>query len=589
MNNTTEILRLIMLALLLFVAGNLVAADQVVAQQTIPDTPAAKRFEQVLAILNEGDEEIRIRLIRENFDDSDNDVDQICSVAKRLQAQFGGVTFQQETINKKAAYGGVCLTEKGMMIVASVEIGGDSNLITDVTIRPNEPEEELKAFGDFIPILTDGKSARQARGIWHAEGYGYVLEVTGDELNVYSYSGNFGWQIEFYENLLFRPATDKAKAQATLHPLEPGYTLTKLDALPDACKKTKWSSTELFDAFADVMTTHYPFFKVRNVDWQARLKEQRPKVKDGMSESELFDAMAAMLKDLNDGHVSLIAEIDGKNRKADIGSTGTVQKLKIAFKDQDQIKSFGIFYSTFADGFKSKIETDVLKGKSNSECNEQLIWGRVDEKVGYICIASMYGYGAGGITQQVEALHAGMNKILTELADTEALIIDISMNSGGTDSISVELASHFADKRRLGFSKWPAAVKAYRNDRYVVPFSKTSKGGVTYTKPVYVLQNDFSASAAEIFTMCMRSFPHVTTVGQPTSGALSDILNKQLPNGWELGISNEVYVDHKGVCYEGPGVPPEVEMEVFGNDIMKHDHAALLKKIVMMALNKDGK
>jgi C-terminal processing protease CtpA/Prc len=58
--------------------------------------------------------------------------------------------------------------------------------------------------------------------------------------------------------------------------------------------------------------------------------------------------------------------------------------------------------------------------------------------------------------------------------------------------------------------------------------------------------------------MAMDVLPHVTLVGENSNGILSDVLNKALPNGWELGLSNEVYADHLGVVHEVTGVPPEV-------------------------------
>jgi C-terminal processing protease CtpA/Prc len=68
-------------------------------------------------------------------------------------------------------------------------------------------------------------------------------------------------------------------------------------------------------------------------------------------------------------------------------------------------------------------------------------------------------------------------------------------------------------------------------------------------------------SAAEIFSLAMMALPNVTRVGTPTYGILSDSLEKQLPNGWSLGLSNEVYVAADGNLYEGRGIPPNIEVK----------------------------
>jgi len=60
----------------------------------------------------------------------------------------------------------------------------------------------------------------------------------------------------------------------------------------------------------------------------------------------------------------------------------------------------------------------------------------------------------------------------------------------------------------------------------------------------------------------MRSLPHVTHLGEPTSGALSDRLDKGLPNDWEFTLSNEVYRDIDGNTFEVTGITPTVAVPV---------------------------
>ena len=50
---------------------------------------------------------------------------------------------------------------------------------------------------------------------------------------------------------------------------------------------------------------------------------------------------------------------------------------------------------------------------------------------------------------------------------------------------------------------------------------------------------------------------NVYRIGTPTGGALSDALEKELPNGWHFTISNEQYTDTQGKLYESTGIPPD--------------------------------
>ena len=557
------------------------------AAQEIPDSVGGKRLAQVLLTLNESDESKRESLINSNFEKDDEERAEVLKVAARLHQQLGKVEFRKVLRDEERYFEAICSAARTDDLIFGIELVGDDFLIGDVSIQPVDESTELEADGDFVLIVgEDGKTNPICRGVWEAKGYGYIIEVTETGLKAYNYSGEYGWEFEFAGNLLFKPGEKDNTSQMTFHPLQPGFRMTKLDALPKACEPRDWTAVQVFEAFSETMSVYYPFFEERNVDWQSRIEKHRSQVKNGMSERELFEVLSSMLSELYDGHVSFGAEIEGEWREANIGTRGTYKHLRDVFAAQDEIESFGGFMRIFKNRVLESIKTELMGGKAGVACKERLMWGRVHEQVGYLHIDAMHGFGSGGMSQQVEELHTGLNQILTELADTEALIIDVSLNPGGTDAISLEIASHFADRRRIGFSKWPATQQQYRNDRFVTPYSEQSDDAVMYTKPVYLVTNDYTASAAEIFTMCMRSFPHVVTVGKPTEGVLSDVLGKSLPNGWELGISNEVYVDHEGVCYEAKGIPPAIEMDVFADiDVENPRHVDTIKKVVRLALS----
>lgn len=416
--------------------------------------------------------------------------------------------------------------------------------------------------------------------MWQARGYGYVFVIDSDGMQQYSTCSAGAWRaaLEDLEELLYARRTPDA-IRVTPHALVPGYVLERLAALPDSCRKPLGSTPlDSFDAFAATMQDYYPFFELRGVDWPARRKKLRSALSEKTNDAELFAACSEMLAGLNDGHIALRAEVDGEQRSFHATRPDTFSRMRTAFDAQSEIKTFRVFRQKWIELFKKGVEEKILGGKAKFSCQRKIVWGHVSEKVGYIFLPGMGGFARGGLKADLAALHAGFDEVLTALADTEALIVDVSLNRGGMDVISVAIASHFADKRRLGFSKYPAVAKDLRLDRYVEPHA-----GTRYTKKVYVVTNGVTASAAEIFTMCMRAFPHVTTVGLPTAGALSDILEKELPNGWDFGMSNEVYLDHEGKCHEGPGIPPQIPMRIFApNKLEGLGHADAIRKIARM-------
>ena len=46
----------------------------------------------------------------------------------------------------------------------------------------------------------------------------------------------------------------------------------------------------------------------------------------------------------------------------------------------------------------------------------------------------------------------------------------------------------------------------------------------------------------------------------PTNGIFSYTLQKKLPNGWRYCLSYQVYFSSNRICYEGTGVPADIEL-----------------------------
>lgn len=61
--------------------------------------------------------------------------------------------------------------------------------------------------------------------------------------------------------------------------------------------------------------------------------------------------------------------------------------------------------------------------------------------------------------------------------------------------------------------------------------------------------------------MAMRELPTVELRGEPTSGELSDILSRNLPNGWVIGLTHERYLTPDGELFEMIRIPPDEQLE----------------------------
>ena len=70
-----------------------------------------------------------------------------------------------------------------------------------------------------------------------------------------------------------------------------------------------------FEALWRTFHRRYPFFAVRNVDWNRQYEIFRPQVSAKTSDKQLFNIFCRMLEPLNDGHVELKAKLGGGRKK----------------------------------------------------------------------------------------------------------------------------------------------------------------------------------------------------------------------------------------------------------------------------------
>jgi C-terminal processing protease CtpA/Prc len=83
---------------------------------------------------------------------------------------------------------------------------------------------------------------------------------------------------------------------------------------------------------------------------------------------------------------------------------------------------------------------------------------------------------------------------------------------------------------------------------------------------VVELIGPLTISAGETTTQAlMGRTPKVLKIGENTQGVFSDVLGRKLPNGWVFGLPNEVFRTAEGTTFDGPGIPPDVEVPVFSD------------------------
>lgn len=406
------------------------------------------------------------------------------------------------------------------------------------------------------------------QGHWEKRGYGKAITIDGYTITSYDFTTEscFLTDIDAVDDFEGLELTDENTA-FTLTEVAASFSekYYRLESLPGPC------STQVSDTPADIynhvwhtFNEYYAFFDERNVNWLTQLDATRDDVRMDMSSDELFDVLSTLIEPIDDQHVSLATP----TRSYDPGQPkGFLVKLQEEFDAQTEVADLESYVARELALWESNLESNYLDNEYDSAggpLENIFTWGTIGDDVGYLRIDLMILNFEQGIASQVEQVELILDTALQALADTQALVVDVRMNPGGTDAVSFAIANRFTDTQRLAVSKFARSVRGQEETQSVLlnPVDRPS-----YLNPVVLVTSALTTSGAEVFTLAMRSIPHVTHLGEQTNGALSDVLEKGLPNGWGFELANEVYLDSNGLGYEGAGIPPRLAVPVF-------DHSA---------------
>lgn len=398
-----------------------------------------------------------------------------------------------------------------------------------------------------------GMAPYQATGLdgyWRTDGYGYLLHFSGARFEAYEVSRRSCMRVvDGYlsgnripdlggEGLSLNASLEDG-GLALRNTMTQYFFARKVETLPALCQEGGTPKTDdpvtNFEVFWTYFDEHYAFFDLYGVDWRHVYEKYRPRVTASTSPDALYAIFAEMLAPLKDDHVVLIKDRKTVFSPVDLLSenSGALRRTMKALKniniEQPDIQVFG---------------------------NRELFFRRLNDETGYLLIDSMVGFGKSPEEEKAAAEEA-IDQALSAAAGVKILILDLRFNDGGWDGVSLALASRFADQKRLAYTK-----QAREGDGFTALQSVHIEpaGSQRFSGKVILLTSRFTVSAAEVFVLAMRTLPNVTLAGETTAGALSDMLERHLPNGWTVSLSNEVYTAADGKVYEHLGLSPEIEI-----------------------------
>jgi len=417
-------------------------------------------------------------------------------------------------------------------------------------------------------------------GVWEQIGFGRAINVTGESIDLYDFTRQTCLLVsnttqEEFANTLTIDSIDAETFVATEEEDVVKIVYSARAAIPAACLDerliTENGPVSTFEHTIHNFNDYYPFFELRGIlDWDERTENARAQVNSETTNEELLNTLIALISDLGDGHVSLSAGDDFEF--VPLNQDGKIEDVLVSgFQNQSEFTDFGGYvdaqFQRILDIRDSYFDPSSLE-RAGGENQDIFQWATIGNgAVGYLEINSMGGISEVSEENDLAASEDLMDRVLTALAHTEALIINVSVNGGGDLAITDAIASRFFTEKvtvssyeAIGYDDSSTPQRSPRVSRELTPTER-----ISYSRPIATISGPNTYSAAEHFLLLMRASKHpVCFIGERSDGILSAPLDKQLPTeGARLGLSNLFIYDHTGQAFEGLGVPVDIESTTF--------------------------
>lgn len=304
-----------------------------------------------------------------------------------------------------------------------------------------------------------------------------------------------------------------------------------------------------FNYFHNTFNEKYALFDIKNIDWDSIYNCYSVKISEKTTDDELFSILQEILSKLDDRH-SYIYRFN--------------QIYFSGFELQDlnylNLLSFDFRFKT--EDFSLKlIETKYLKKSFDKSLKvystlppigirNVFTTGWLNDSIAYLHMTEM--------SIKANEVHNSIVEFYDKYKNAKGFVVDIRDNIGGYSLPVKELAEIFMDKENV------YAISRLRNHDSTNAFKEPEYWKIKPNaerriskKPIALLINKNTQSAAELFTLMMKKAPNVKLIGSTTSGIFGDTQTGKLPNGWEYRLSVRKTNDANDIPLEGIGINPD--------------------------------
>lgn len=282
-----------------------------------------------------------------------------------------------------------------------------------------------------------------------------------------------------------------------------------------------------FDALWNIIDRQYCFLDHKGIDWDAVYAKYRPQVKPGINVLQLYTVCAAMLDELQDGHVNLTTPF----------ATSYYKK----------------WWSDYPQNYNERL-VDEYYLKFGGLTRGGFTYAILNDSIAYVRYPS-FAAGASDTT---------LDWMLMLLRDCKGMVFDIRDNGGGSIAAVETIVSRFIDRRICaGYIQHKTGPgHSDFSEPYAYYFDPVDpEKHFSWHKPVVVLTNRSTFSAANNFASVMRLLPQVTQMGDRTGGGCGMPFSSEIPCGWSVRFSSSPVYDAEMQLTEF-GVDPHIHVDL---------------------------
>jgi carboxyl-terminal processing protease len=274
---------------------------------------------------------------------------------------------------------------------------------------------------------------------------------------------------------------------------------------------------------------HYSLFHIKGTNWDSLYKIYRPQVTANSTTYELWDIICSMLEQLNDSHTAIYMA-DFRN--------AYVSGFALGRKAIDEEFSLPLVKSVFVESLTRVAGEDDMH------------YGKIRNKdIGYIFLREEAGDDPA----------KAITGVIGKLKDHKAIIFDLRTNDGGDARYAKVIAGGFSDGVHLVATVQTRNGPNHNDFNAKVNEMTQKTGADQFLKPVIMLTDRATISGGEYLAMHMRTFKHVTQIGDTTAGDFSVIGTRSfLPNGWAYQYSVQMFLLPDGTSLDGIGIAPNI-------------------------------